>query len=179
MKDTNKLVRMALLLSFALVINFLESLVPLPIPLPGVKIGLANCISLMVLYCFSKKDFVFFNCLKVLLVALLRTGFGTAFFISVSGTFLATLLTLLVYRFTKSSIYGLSIVGALFHSLGQVLMVMVLYDNIYMINYLPILEVVSIISGCLTAFISANVLMKLPKGLLMEVKENGKNNNIA
>ena len=58
-------------------------------------------------------------------------------------------------------------------------MVMVLYDNVYMINYLPLLEVVSIISGCLTAFISANVLMNLPKGLLMEEKEHGKNSNIA
>jgi heptaprenyl diphosphate synthase len=170
MKSTNKLVRMSLLLALALVINYLESLVPLPIPLPGVKIGLANCIGLMVLYCFDKKDYVFFNVLKVLMVALLRTGFGTAFFISTMGTILSTIATLLVYRFTKSSIYGLSIIGALFHSLGQVLMVMLLYNSIYMINYLPILEVISIISGCLTAFISAKVLEKLPKGLLMEVK---------
>lgn len=173
MKSTNKLVRMALLLSFALIINYLESLVPLPIPLPGVKIGLANCIGLMVLFCFSKKDYVFFNVLKVIMVALLRTGFGTAFFISALGTLLSTTSTLLVYRFTKSSIYGLSIIGALFHSLGQVLMVMVLYSNIYMINYLPILEVISIISGCLTAFISANILERLPKRLLMEEKVNG------
>lgn len=173
MKSTNKLVRIALLLSFALIINYLESLVPLPIPLPGVKIGLANCIGLMVLFCFSKKDYVFFNVLKVIMVALLRTGFGTAFFISALGTLLSTTSTLLVYRFTKSSIYGLSIIGALFHSLGQVLMVMVLYSNIYMINYLPILEVISIISGCLTAFISANILERLPKRLLMEEKVNG------
>lgn len=173
MKSTNKLVKMALLLSFALVINFLESLVPLPIPLPGVKIGLANCIGLMVLFCFGKKDYVFFNILKVVMVALLRTGFGTAFFISVLGTLLSTSVTLLVHTFTKASIYGLSIVGALFHSLGQVLMVMILYKNVYMINYLPILEIVSIISGCLTAFISANVLERLPKGLLMEEKVNG------
>lgn len=173
MKSTNKLVRISLLLAFALIINFLESLVPLPIPLPGVKIGLANCIGLMVLFCFNKKDYVVFNVLKVLMVALLRTGFGTAFFISSLGTLLSTIATLLVYRFTKASIYGLSIVGALFHSLGQVLMVMILYSNIYMINYLPILEIVSIISGCLTAFISAMLLEKLPTKLLMEEKVNG------
>ena len=173
MNSTNKLVRMALLLSLALIINYLESLVPLPIPLPGVKIGLANCIGLMVLCCFDMRDYVFFNIMKVLMVALLRTGFGTAFFISCMGTLLSTIATLIVYKFTKSSIYGLSIIGALFHSLGQVLMVILLYDNMYMINYLPVLEVVSIISGCLTAFISANVLEKLPKGLLMEGKVDG------
>ena len=173
MRSTNKLVKMALLLAFALVINYLESLVPLPIPLPGVKIGLANCIGLMVLYCFSKRDYVFFNVVKVLMVALVRTGFGTAFFISVLGTLLSTVMTLLIYRFTKASIYGLSIVGALFHSLGQVLMVMLLYNNVYMINYLPVLEIISIISGCLTALISANVLLKMPKKLLLEDRVNG------
>lgn len=173
MRSTNKLVKISLLLAFALIINYLESLVPLPIPLPGVKIGLANCIGLMVLFCFNKKDYVLFNVLKVLMVALLRTGFGTAFFISSIGTLLSTITTLLVFRFTKASIYGLSIVGALFHSLGQVLMVMVLYSNVYMINYLPILEIVSIISGCLTAFISALILEKLPTRLLMEGKANG------
>ena len=173
MQSTNKLVRISLLLAFALIINYLESLVPLPIPLPGVKIGLANCIGLMVLFCFSKKDYVLFNVLKVLMVALLRTGFGTAFFISVMGTFLSTSVTLLVFKFTKASIYGLSIMGALFHSLGQVLMVMFLYNNVYMINYLPILEIVSIISGCLTAFISALILEKMPSRLLLEGKVNG------
>lgn len=173
MKHTNKLVRMALLLSLAFIINYLESLVPLPIPLPGVKIGLANCIGLMVLFCFEKKDYIFFNILKVVMVALLRTGFGSAFLISSLGTLLSTIATLLIYKFTTASIYGLSIIGALFHSLGQVLMVMLLYNNVYMINYLPLLEIVSIISGCLTAFISAKVLEKLPKGLLMEEKING------
>ena len=173
MMSTNKLVKMALLLAFALVINFLESLVPLPLPLPGVKIGLANCIGLMVLFCFGKKDYIIFNILKVVMVALLRTGFGSAFFIGLTGTVLSTIMTLLVYRFTKASIYGLSIIGALFHSFGQVLMVMLLYNNVYMINYLPLLEFVSIISGCLTAFISANVLERLPKRFLMEEKECG------
>ena len=173
MKNTNKLVRISLLLAIAFVVNYLESLVPLPIPLPGVKIGLANCIGLMVLYCFNSKDFIYFNILKVIMIALLRTGFGTAFFISAVGTLLSTCMTLLVYKLTKASIYGLSIVGALFHSLGQVLMVMVLYNSIYMINYLPLLEIVSIISGCLTAFISAKVLEKLPKKLLMEEKVHG------
>ena len=72
----------------------------------------------MVLYCFNAKDYVFFNVVKVLMVALVRTGFGTAFFISALGTLLSTIMTLLIYKLTKASIYGLSIAGALFHSLG-------------------------------------------------------------
>ena len=63
-----------------IIINYLESLVPLPLPLPGVKLGLANCIGLVVLCLYDEKDYILFNILKVFMVALLRTGFGTSFF---------------------------------------------------------------------------------------------------
>lgn len=170
---TNKMVKISLLLAIALIINYLESLVPLPIPLPGVKIGLANCIGLVVLCLYTEKDYILFNILKVFMVALLRSGFGSAFFIGLSGTLLSTLFTLLVYRFSKASIYGLSVVGAVFHSLGQVLMVMLLYSNVYMINYLVILEITSIISGVITAFIASVTLQKLPKRMVEGGKVNG------
>ena len=169
-KKTNKMVKISLLLAVALIINFLESLVPLPLPLPGVKLGLANCIGLVVLYLYTEKDYVTFNILKVFMVALLRTGFGTSFFIGLSGTLLATIFTLIVYKLTKASIYGLSVIGAVFHALGQVIMVIILYSNIYMINYLVILEITSVISGVLTAFIASVTLQKLPKRLVEGVR---------
>lgn len=167
---TNKMVKIALLLAVALIINYLESLVPLPLPLPGVKLGLANCIGLVVLCLYDEKDYILFNILKVFMVALLRTGFGTSFFIGLSGTFFATSITLLFHKFSKVSIYGLSVVGAVFHALGQVLMVMFLYNSIYMINYLVILEVTSVISGLLTAFVASVTLQKLPKRMIEGAK---------
>lgn len=160
---TNKMVKISLLLAIALIINYLESLIPLPLPLPGVKIGLANCIGLVVLCLYEEKDFIVFNVLKVFLIALLRTGFGSAFFIGFTGTVLATIFTLIAYKLTKASIYGLSVVGAIFHALGQVLMVILLYNSIYMINYLVILEITSVISGLITAFIASVTLQKLPE----------------
>ena len=167
---TNKMVKISLLLAIALIINFLESLVPLPLPLPGVKLGLANCIGLVVLYLYSEKDYVVFNVLKVFMVALLRTGFGTSFFIGLSGTILATIFTLIFYKFSKASIYGLSVIGAVFHALGQVLMVVLLYNSIYMINYLVVLEITSVISGLLTAFVASITLQKLPKRMIEGTK---------
>lgn len=163
---TNKMVKISLLLAIALIVNYLESLVPLPIPMPGVKLGLANCIGLVVLCLYKEKDYVVFNVLKVFMVALLRTGFGSSFFIGMSGTLLATISTLFVYKLTKASIYGLSVVGALFHALGQVLMVMLLYSNVYMINYLVFIEIASVISGVITAFIASVTLQKLPKRMV-------------
>ena len=75
-KKTNKMVKIALLLAIALIVNYLESLVPLPIPLPGVKIGLAHCLGLVVLCLYNEKDYIVFNIMKVFMIALLRTGFG-------------------------------------------------------------------------------------------------------
>ena len=158
---TNKMVKISLLLAIALIVNFLESLVPLPLPLPGVKLGLANCIGLVVLCLYTEKDYV---------VLLLRTGFGTSFFIGLCGTVLATIFTLLAYKLTKASIYGLSVIGAVFHALGQVIMVIILYNSIYMINYLVVLEIASVISGVLTAFIASVTLQKLPKRMIEGVK---------
>lgn len=165
---TNKMVKISLLLAIALIVNYLESLVPLPLPLPGVKLGLANCIGLMVLCLYDEKDYVVFNVLKVFMVALLRTGFGSSFFIGLSGTLLSTIFTLIAYKFSRASIYGLSVVGAVFHALGQVLMVVLLYNSIYMINYLVILEVASVISGLITAFVASVTLQKLPKRMLVK-----------
>lgn len=165
---TNKMVKVSLLLAIALIINYLESLVPLPLPLPGVKLGLANCIGLMVLCLYEEKDYIIFNILKVFLVALLRSGFGTSFFIGLSGTLLSTIFTLIVYRFSKASIYGLSVVGAFCHAVGQVLMVILLYNSVYMINYLVILEVASVISGVITAFVASVTLQKLPQRMIVK-----------
>ena len=161
--NVNKMIKISLFLAVAIIVNFLESLVAIPLPLPGVKIGLANFIGLIVLGLYGEKEFVVFNILKVVLVALVRVGFGSSFLISLSGTVLSTLAILLVYKIRKVSIYGLSVIGAIFHSIGQVSMVIILYSNIYMINYLWILSLVSAISGVVTAFIASVVLQRIPK----------------
>lgn len=159
----NRMVKISLFLAIAIVINYLESLVPIPVALPGVKIGLANFIGLMILCLYGKKEYVLFNIVKVVLVALVRTGFGSSFIIGLSGTVLSTMFTLLVYKISKASIYGLSVVGAIFHSLGQVLMISIIYSNIYMINYLWLLLFVSILSGIITAFIASVTLQSIMK----------------
>lgn len=166
MNRTNKLIKLAILLSFAIVLSYFESLIPLPIPFPGIRLGLANSIGLIILYMGSKKDYLLFNLFKVFIMAILRNGFGTAFLIGLSGMILSVSFTLLIYKMNKASIFGLSFVGAIFHSLGQMIMVSIIYNNIYLVNYLPILITFSIITGFLTAFIAVLVINRLPDRLL-------------
>ena len=165
-KRIQKLVRFAVLLAISVIVHFIESLIPIPFMCPGVKLGLANAVGLLVLAFWGRKDFAAFGFLRVLLVGVLRTGlFSTAFFLSLSGTTLSMIATILVFSFTKASVRGISIVGSLFHGLGQILAVCVIYSNGYMISYLPVLLVANLITGYLLSLIIKAILERLPASI--------------
>ena len=96
-----------LFLAIAVVANYIEHLIPLPFIFPGVKLGLANSVGLIVLYYLGKKSYAFFGILRVLLSAVLFTGFGSTFMIALGGTIVATIFSILVCSVTKASIYGI------------------------------------------------------------------------
>ena len=160
-----KVTRLALFLAIGVVLNIIESLVPLPIPIPGIKLGLANTIGLIVLYFFGAGEYLLIGFLRVLLVGLLRTGIASpAFFLSLGGYILSSLVTLIFYFTLKPSIFGLSVVSALFHPVGQIIIAIIYYNQIYFINYLPILLISGVVTGVLVALIASRVLPILSKG---------------
>jgi len=162
--STKKIVRLSLFLALGVVLNIIESMLPVLIPIPGVKLGIANTIGLLVLYFFGPKEYVLIGFLRVVLVALLRTGIGsTAFLLSMSGWFVSTVFVLLVQIFRKVSIYGLSMGSAVMHGVGQIIMVTIIYNLPEMINYLPILIFSGVISGCVLALLCSELLKRLDK----------------
>jgi heptaprenyl diphosphate synthase len=161
---THKIVRLAIFLALGIVLNIVESLIPIPIAVPGIRLGLANTMGLIVLYFYSPKEYIAIGFLRVFFVALLRTGIGSvAFILSLSGWLISTLVTLLIYYLKKASIYGLSIISALFHQVGQIFMVMIIYQLPEMINYLPVLLITGGISGALVGFITSKILALLSR----------------
>lgn len=168
---THKIVRLAIFLALGIVLNIVESLIPIPIAVPGIRLGLANTMGLIVLYFYSPKEYIAIGFLRVFFVALLRTGLGSiSFILSLTGWAISTLVTLLIYMFGKASIYGLSIISALFHQVGQIIMVMILYQLPEMINYLPVLLITGGISGALVGFISSKVLGLLSRIFKVKVE---------
>ena len=155
-----------LFLAIAVVANYIEHLIPLPFIFPGVKLGLANSVGLIVLYYLGKKSYAFFGILRVLLSAVLFTGFGSTFMIALGGTIVATIFSILVCSVTKASIYGISATGAVFHGLGQVLVVSILYGTIQMMWYMLILVVSGAITGVLMAIVTSLLISKLPQRLI-------------
>ncbi len=167
-----KMTKLALFLAVGIILNIVEHLIPIPMPVPGVKLGLANTIGLSVLYYFGPIEFILIGLLRVLLVGVTYTGlFSISFLLSLSGWALSTLIILIIYPTKKFSIYGLSITSAIFHGVGQILMVMILYSSYNLILYLPILMFSGVISGALTALVTSLVLSKLNKHIKIN-KEN-------
>lgn len=156
----------ALMLALGVIANYIEHLIPLPFLYPGVKLGLSNAIGLIVLHYMGRKSYAFYGLMRVLLSALLFTGFGSTFFIALGGTVFASLVTILIVSFTKASIYGISTSGAVFHGLGQIIVVCILYQTIQMLWYIFVLVVSGIITGILMALITSLLINKLPKKLI-------------
>lgn len=151
-----------MLLSLALVLSYIERFFPLQmlIPLPGMKLGLANIVTLVTLCLLGGRS--------AMLVLVLRCCLGSLFSGSVSGLMfsltggvLAMLTMLLARRVPFLSVYGVSILGAAAHNFGQICMAMILMQSMYISAYLPYLLIVSLFTGFGTGVCSAGVLRML------------------
>lgn len=148
MKDTKKMVILSVLISQALVLHVIERMIPVPVPIPGVKLGLANIISLFTIIIFGGKEAM----LVVFLRTLLGSFFGggiSAFAYSLAGGVLSTLAMAILYRYCKGifSIVAISVVGAVCHNIGQILIASIVVSNVYLFSYLPFLLISGVIMG--------------------------------
>lgn len=166
-----KLTRLAVLLAMGVILNYIETFfIPTAFIAPGIKLGLANGVGLIVLYYFGDIEFLSIGFLRVLLSGLF-TGFGFAFFIGLSGYAVSALLILVAKHLQLFSVFGLSMIAAVFHGFGQIIMVTYLYQSIYMLNYLPVLMFTGILAGLFIAWITKEVLERLR--LQMRFTEEG------
>ena len=139
-------VLISILIALAMVLSYLEALVPPIVPIPGVKLGLANCVSVFALYSLGAADSSLIGILRVCLSALLfGNAVGLAY--SLSGAFLSLLMMVLVKRMGLFSTVGVSVVGGVCHNLGQVLCAMAIMETAGLITYLAPLLISGTVAG--------------------------------
>ena len=160
MMETKKFMRLSMLLALSVVLNLIENMIPLfNGTIPGVKLGLANIIILFVLYEYGFKEAIFISLTRVLLVSILYSGlFSVAFFLSLSGAILSIVAMGIAINSTKLSIVGISVLGSLAHSLGQVIAVSFFIESASAFNYLPIIVLFAIPTGILTGILSKELV---------------------
>lgn len=159
MSKTRRLCLIAMLLAMAIVLNILESFIPVFIP--GVKLGLANIIILIMLYEFKSIEAFLVDFLRILLVGLLRGSFmSPTFFMSLCGGMLSFLVMFLFSKLKFFSPIGVSVLGAVSHATGQILIAIVLLGTQAVVYYLPFIGILSILTGVFSGILTKVYLSK-------------------
>lgn len=163
--NIKKSMEIAVFLSLSVILNIIESFFPIfNGSIPGMKLGLANSVVLLVIYLYGFKEAICLSILRVFLIGILRTGlFNYSFFFSLAGALLSTVMMYLTKKYTKLSVIGVSIVGAIFHTTGQILIAILLLDNFNLAFYLPILYLIAIPSGIIIGLISKELIKTFKK----------------
>lgn len=143
--------------ALAILMGYVELLVPLPIPVPGVKLGLANIIIILVLYVMGPKAAFFVSVIRVLLSGLLFAGFAGLLY-SLSGALVSLAAMLLLYKTDQFSIIGISISGGIFHNIGQIFVAALVVENMKLFYYLPILLVSGILTGAVIGMVAQTAM---------------------
>jgi len=163
LKNTRKPVLLALFTAQAIVLSIVESWLPIPVGIPGVKLGLANIITLAVIIFFGFKEALAVVIVRTVLVSFF-TGGPMVFLFSAAGGFLSTAVMAVLYRRMSKifSIIGVSIAGAIMHNFGQLLVASFVMKEVSVLMYLPILMISGIIMGCFVG-LCTNFLVKALK----------------
>lgn len=167
MNKTFRIVFIGLLVSQALALYAVESMIPVPFIAPGAKLGLANLITVVALYTLDNKKDVFLVILLRLVLATIIGGTLSTFIYSVAGAILSYCAMILVKDIFKDkvSIIGVSASGAFFHNVGQLIVASAIVENIGIMLYLPILSITGTITGIfigITSNFIVKYLSKLP-----------------
>ena len=143
----------------AIVIAILESFIP-SIGIPGVKLGLANIVILVILYELGIVEAIIVNLLRVIVVGLVRGTFlGMGFLMSLTGAIFSLGIMILFYLLIKKfSVIGVSVIGSIFHVGGQILIAMIYLGTAYIVLYLPVIAISAIITGVFVGIIAQLII---------------------
>lgn len=158
---TKRLALSAILAAMAMIFSYIEALIPLPVPIPGIKLGLANLVIVIAIYRLGFKYAFIINCVRIIITGLLFTGLFGAIY-SFAGGVLSIVVMYLLYRTGLFSMVGVSMVGGVFHNLGQLLVACLIMSNFKLMSYFAVLLFSGLISGILIGIVAAVLYDKLP-----------------
>ncbi|MGD9909158.1 MAG: Gx transporter family protein [Candidatus Izemoplasmatales bacterium] len=148
------------MISISIVLSILESMISVSLfIIPGVKLGLANIITLIVLYIYGEKEALIVVVIRILLVALISpVSTIISFSLSISGGFFAIITMILLRKIKTLSIISVSVMGSLMHMVGQILLAIFLLDTPTLIFYLPYMILLSIPTGIFTGYVGKKMV---------------------
>ena len=163
MDKVKKIAFYGVMISLAMVFSYLESFIPVNalIPIPGVKLGLANIVVLFALYTMKFRDAFVIAVIRIVLSGIL---FGNT--MTIAYSLAGGLLSLCVMRLlkkTKLSMIGVSMTGGICHNIGQIMVAVLLTETIRIAYYLPVLLISGLITGFLMGIVAKLVIDRVNK----------------
>lgn len=156
----NKMTHLSLLCAISIILGYIESLIPFQLGIPGAKIGLANIITIITLLCFGFQEAFLIMILRVFIIGITFTNLYMMMY-SLSGGILSLIMMYIFYRTQHFSNYIISIIGGIFHNIGQLIVAMIFFNSTTLAYYLPYLLLLGLISGTIIGIISQIIFTKI------------------
>ena len=151
---------LALTISFALILSFVESRIPAFVAIPGVKVGLANIAVIFTLYKFGLKEAVVVSILRIVIVSMLF-GSPVSLMYSAAGAILSLCSMVLLKKLTRLAEVAVSVCGGVMHNVGQITMASVLFDTNLVVYYMPFLILSGTLAGIVVGAASALLIKRI------------------
>lgn len=166
-KRTRTVAMCGVMTAMAMIFSYVESLIPIPIPVYGVKLGVANIAIITVMYAIGDKEALIINCIRIALTALLF-GNLNSFIFSMAGGLLSFTVMAILKKINLFSIVGVSVAGGVFHNVGQIIAAIFIMGTGAIIYYLPVLIAAGVITGIIIGIVSALVAKRVKSAVAKE-----------
>lgn len=157
-----KITQLALMTALSLALAYVERLFPLPVPVPGVKVGLSNLVTVFLLYRFGARDALVVNGLRVVLAGFLFGSLSSMLY-ALSGALAALIVMAGLKRVGWFSAMGVSVAGSVAHVGAQLLTAALITHTPGLTAYLPVLMVSGIITGAAIGFVAGALIRRVPE----------------
>lgn len=155
--STKRLANISMLVALAIIFSYVEVLIPVNLGIPGIKLGLANLVTVIALYTLRLSDTWMISILRILIVGFMF-GSGVSIVYSLAGAFLSLIVMGTMKKFNFFDIMGVSVTGAVFHNIGQITVASIVVKNISIWYYMPALLVSGVITGAIIGIASERIL---------------------
>lgn len=160
-QKTGKIAYLGLLTAFALIAGYIELLIPMPIGIPGVKLGLANLVIVWALYSLKPEEALAVNGMRILLSGFLFGNLSMILY-SLAGASLSFACMYLAKKSQAFSVIGVSIIGGVTHNIGQLIVAVLVLETVSLLYYGPVLLLSGLVTGFLIGIITEEVRKRLP-----------------
>ena len=159
---TKKIAYLGLLIALAFVFSYIEFLIPVNLGIPGAKLGLANLVIIVAMYTLNERDAFILSMIRIVLVGFTFANLASMLY-SLAGGILSFVMMVIAKKTKKLSITGVSVIGGVFHNVGQIIVAIWVVKTSSLVYYLPVLMITGIVAGVAIGILGAMVTKRIKK----------------